>query len=220
MCERLFNPAVATSAERAHLFQYFQDEVAVLTRRSIGELAITSGSVIACDPLGDLQEPAFEQRLPSGTFPVIVCEAIVPSGGHRCAYAEVQVRMTTPITWEIARLHSGPQDGVPDHYFVDSGTGCFMDAECRDVLRARFKPGNQGDAYRAQLIQRLYGERASQDIRTLVERPSLEAGVNCIMFETGWGDDWYCTYLGQDGSGTVCRLLTEFAVLDTERGPG
>jgi hypothetical protein len=34
------------------------------------------------------------------------------------------------------------------------------------------------------------------------------------MFKSGWGDGFYATYIGYDKSGNICRLVTDFVVIE------
>jgi hypothetical protein len=208
--------AIAVTAIASHLTEY-AGSVAKLTRRTIGELNITSGEVLACDPLGDLQEEVFAERFPLGTYPVILCVAELPNGLHISAYAMVEFMKTQPATWDIAHVRNSQHALMPDHYWVASGTGCFMDVESRALLATRFTPDDPEDPYRMWLVQLIFGEEAQSEVGIADVRLADPSGKNCIIFETGWGDDWYTSYVGRDLSGTVCCLLTEFGVLDLEQ---
>lgn len=37
---------------------------------------------------------------------------------------------------------------------------------------------------------------------------------NVAMLKSGWGDGLYATYIGFDKDGSICRLVTDFMVLD------
>jgi hypothetical protein len=34
------------------------------------------------------------------------------------------------------------------------------------------------------------------------------------MFKSGWGDGFYATYIGYDKAGNICRLVTDFVVIE------
>lgn len=210
----------ATSAHTSYLKQYHEDTIALLTRMTVGDLVITTGEVVACDPLGELRDETIDARFPLGAYPVIVCVAQLPNGMRISSYAMVAFSNAKPIRWDAARLRNSRGAGMPDQYFVDSGTGCFMDLQCLPLLAAKFTPTDPGDPYRQRLVLQIYDKDKPNDIGIGTLNVQLAAsGANCVIFETGWGDDWYCSYLGYDESGTLCCLLTDFAVLDTSRAP-
>jgi hypothetical protein len=98
---------------------------------TLGELVVTSGQIVACDPLAIPEMPPFADTVPLGRYPVIVSVAELPSGDQRIAFALLRLGGRPVTRWEIA----GPQGKAlstlqPGHVFVypvDAGTGCFMD---------------------------------------------------------------------------------------------
>ncbi|MHA4808902.1 DUF4241 domain-containing protein [Flavitalea flava] len=38
--------------------------------------------------------------------------------------------------------------------------------------------------------------------------------MNVATFKSGWGDENYVTYVGTDLTGSICRLVTDFAVIN------
>jgi hypothetical protein len=212
LTERL---TIARSAQAGYLTQ-FDDAMAPLVRSPVGDLVITSGSVIACDPLGELRDGPFAAHFPSGRYPVVICVAMLPTGLNISVYAEILFVHVSAVSWEVAHLRAGPSADVSDRYFVDSGTGCFMDQDCLPLLAARFTPTDPDDPFRRRLVDRIYDEPSENRVGTLHLRPDPSSELNCIMFATGWGDDWYPSYLGRDAAGAICSLLTEFVALETQ----
>jgi Protein of unknown function (DUF4241) len=69
-----------------------------------GELIITSGRIVAWDPLWlDETTPALEVPIPPGRYPAVLSIA----GGQVPAYATLWVRQSRPVRWEIARFDEG-----------------------------------------------------------------------------------------------------------------
>ncbi len=207
--------SVALTAQSSLIRQYDAD-AAALTRVVIGDLVITSGEFLACDPLGELRDSAFEERFPVGQHRVVLCIAHLSDGTRISAYAMVELTTGQPYTWEVARVKESVYAGMPHQYCVDSGTGCFMDSECLPLLAARFNPADPGDPYRLQLAHQIHDDHDDLGVGATGVQLSQSTGANCVIFETGWGDDWYQSYLGRDKAGVVCCLLTDFGVLDTE----
>jgi hypothetical protein len=99
-----------------------------LRHRAVEDLIVTSGSVVACDPVLMEEEPQpFEQRLEPGHYPVVLSIADFPDGDQRVAYATLRVRERQPVRWEIARLVAGDTETEDDEYAwsysVESGRG-------------------------------------------------------------------------------------------------
>jgi hypothetical protein len=107
-----------------------------------GQLIITSGRIVAWDPLWlDETTPALEVPIPPGQYPVVLTIA----GGQVPAYATLRVRQSRPVRWEIARFDEGEtpdndvvaeDDEIPG-YPVDTGIGCFADVEAARVFARR-----------------------------------------------------------------------------------
>jgi len=38
--------------------------------------------------------------------------------------------------------------------------------------------------------------------------------LNVAMLKSGWGDGVYASYIGADINGNICRLVTDFAIID------
>lgn len=175
---------------------------------------------MACDPLGKLQDGAFEEVFPKGNFPVTLCVAELPNHLRVSAYAMVEFLPEQPTTWELAHLRSlHSATGYKHAFWVDSGTACFMDLETLALLKDYLLVSSAADAHRLQLIQQVFGDQnqvGGAGIGRAVLAFAQASGLTCVVFPTGWGDDLYSSYLGRTVSGAICRLLTEFNVLDIE----
>jgi Protein of unknown function (DUF4241) len=140
----------AKSFQEGYTFQYKvpYDEVNDVTFsvQPIGELILTSGKLVACDPLlkPDLRE-YFTQKLKPDRYPVILSIASFRQrADQRIACAMLRISNQPPVRWEIARraidaLISYRQEDILG-YGVDSGTGCFMDLDAAQVLHTIANP--------------------------------------------------------------------------------
>jgi hypothetical protein len=167
-----------------------------LRHRAVGDLIVTSGSVVACDPVLIEEEPQpFEQRLEPRHYPVVLSIAAFPDGDQRVAYATLRVRESQPVRWGIARLVEGDTETEDDEYVwsysVESGTGCFMDA---DVVRALLRQLDDEPAYAKMINQAISAAYVNTWGWANV---SLEPEIasNIVAFSTGLGDGAYLTYL-------------------------
>lgn len=71
--------------------------VARLSRRRVGRVTIRSGRLVACDPFGNFPEAPFEERLPSGAHPVVLCVASLPDQLQLVAYSALYVSEQEPV---------------------------------------------------------------------------------------------------------------------------
>src|SRR4051812_35646589 len=83
----------------------------VLTLRLAGQLNVTSGRVLACDPLVSPEMPPFAKTVPTGSFPVTLSVASFEDGDRRVAAALLRFSEREAVRWELA-LH--PDEDVSD----------------------------------------------------------------------------------------------------------
>ncbi|HMQ29459.1 MAG TPA: DUF4241 domain-containing protein [Chloroflexaceae bacterium] len=191
--------------------------------RTIGELRLSSGALVACDPALVEARPMGE-RFPIGAFPVaIVVVTYAPrptllsrlAGGllpppqpdRRIALAAITFSAAPIVAWRPAteRLAPGEAEAEPYVYAVDSATGCFM-----DLLAAERAVAAGGDLEAAAAIasESAEGEPAWLTM-SLRDAPHL----NIVAFSSGWGDGAYATYVGYTERQGVARVVTDFNVL-------
>lgn len=205
------------------------EERITLRRRAIGELIVTSGRIVACDPKWlEQAEPPFLTPIAPGHYPVNLSIAHFPDGNQRVAYATVQVQECAPVRWEIAR-REGDAVGAAhaSAYSVDSGKGCFMDAALLYLLIER----SAADADDETFYERMnIGAGYEDAIDEAMERTrvptwgwaniSPEPGsiANMVVFSSGLGDGAYATYAGHDADNGLVCFTTDFALLRVRRG--
>jgi hypothetical protein len=119
-----------------------RDGPVTLRHHLAGDLIVTSGDIVACDP-GWLDEdrPPFLGHIAPGRYPVVLNIAHFPSGDQRVAYATLRVQDRGPVRSEIAaRVGDEAFTATPEgeeyipNYGVDTGKGCFMDADTLRLL--------------------------------------------------------------------------------------
>lgn len=196
----------------------------IVHRRSIGDLVLPSGRLIACDPLMALDTEPFDLELSPGTYPV---HLIIPEMRDErvAAYAVINVRSTEVHRWEVAPLPPRPDTGLLDRpdehgYSVDSAVGAFLDAESASALLNYHQLVMPEDNdYERHLWGRIHRRRqkgagwASIDLRSDLQLPFGD-GRNLLAFDTGFGDGYYTTYAGFDADDELTSIVTDFEVLD------
>lgn len=120
----------------------------------VGKLVVTSGSIVACDPLCFSDIEPFIVSVPKGSFPVVIGMTHFENGNHIVTDATVHFSYEKVVEWQPALIksqnpyYSGEE--ISD-YAVDSGTGCFMDAEVAELLLSKIKD----ESYRHYVIAKL-----------------------------------------------------------------
>jgi hypothetical protein len=197
------------------------DGTTVVEVFDVGEVSFPTGRIIACDPgrlTGDHHLEPLARTIPPGRYPVRVCVARVPAGGHRVALAALRISAAPPVRFEPAfRAGEDPaqfEAGELPAHGVDSATSCFVDVRVAEELAKRC----QDWEYRWNGFIQLFGMDSGSEWKNVVLEP--EAGLNFIEFKTGFGDGRYASYWGFDSRGEVACLVTDFELLGGSTCPG
>jgi hypothetical protein len=140
------------------LDQALQDGLTVATKDGVvtlrhfyaGDLIVTSGYIVACDPLlaDENTTKPFATLITPGRYPVILSIQHAMKHyqtGYRdyqyVAFATLRLHERRPVRWEPAivpgeDLSSREDESIPG-YIVDSGNGCFMDADIARIFVQR-----------------------------------------------------------------------------------
>jgi hypothetical protein len=195
-------------------------ETCMLHLHTLGDLVVTSGQIVACDPLAIPDMPPFADTVPVGRYPVIVSVAKFSGGDQRVAFALLRLSERPAAGWEIAvpqgKSLSSLQPGHIFVYPVDAGTGCFMDLEAARALTARAEQAaarHEDDDELFDALMKTYVHTWSWTDLVLDE----VTGANLIAFSSGWGDGSYPSFWGYDADGQRVALVTDFGVLDASR---
>src|ERR1700748_753806 len=98
----------------------------------LGDLVLTTGEIIACDPLVSLHDTRpFTRTVKPGKYPVTACIAKTESSGDRYAIVKLEFTKAKPTKWEMTLLGKQDPTELEDEEFfgfrVDAGLGCFCD---------------------------------------------------------------------------------------------
>lgn len=183
-----------------------------LTLRSVGDLLLPTGQLVACDPFMCPETPSFARSFPQGTFPVLLSIAEADED-QRVAFATIMFNNNTPVQWQM--LTVGDQDVATlkeDEFFgygVDAGTGCFMDSSAATLLDKQMRDDeNACEAIDAEM-EKTYRHTWSWATMNIGDG-------NLVAFSSGFGDGVYGTYAGLDTDGEVCVVVTDFSVVPFE----
>jgi len=191
-----------------------------IERRQIGELVLTSGQIVACDPAFiEFEVNPFSHTVNPGRYPITVCIVRYADSrkqpDQRIACATLHLMPSTPSTWELATFRGQPGKPVSikttAEYSVDSAIGCFMDADAaRQLADSTNEDANSTfNETLAEAMDANYVHTRSWGDITVAST----TGLNVIAFSSGWGDGAYTSYWGLDTAGQAMCILTDFQVL-------
>ncbi|MDL2406290.1 DUF4241 domain-containing protein [Rhizobium calliandrae] len=200
-----------------------------LSSRSItvfhmGDVELTSGRIVASDPMVAPDRSAFVKTVPPGNYPVTLYEAF-----GRIAAASLRFADGKPARWELALT---PGQDIPslksDEFFgypVDSGLGCYMDAGTYALIQEREQ---QVRTEKSSSDVNYYDDVLAPEVKVnddkyVMHRPVADKRGNVAVFWSGWGDGFYPVFWGLDANDRPLVLFTDFGVTenaDGRREPG
>jgi len=182
----------------------------------VGELVLSSGELVACDPLVEPEMPPFKIKLNPGIYPVILSISYNENLANEpvIAFATLYISGKTPNRWKMGtRLDEDLSTLPPDKIFgydVDAGLGCFMDAEVAQIIDT-------------ELTEKEFMDSLGQDLLDAIEQNEKQhrhswinfiinryTGANVIAFRSGFGDGSYATYFGYDEENNIVNVTTDF----------
>ncbi|MBX5048362.1 DUF4241 domain-containing protein [Rhizobium lentis] len=185
----------------------------------MGKVEVTSGRIVAADPLAQPDRPALAKTVAPGEYPVTLYQAF-----GRIAAAGMRFAEGKPDHWELAVLPSQDpatlKDGEIFGYPVDSGVGCYMDA---DTLARIDERQAQVQAQKPDADINYYDDVLASDLDAnkghyALHRPVAGKKGNVAVFWSGWGDGFYPVFWGLDKEGRPLVLLTDFGVIENADG--
>ncbi len=196
----------------------------VVHRRTIGELVLPSGQLVACDPLLALDTEPYDIELEPGSYPT---HLVIPEmrDEKMVAYAVITVDASDVQRWEVAPLPPPPLASPLGHrdedgFAVDSGLGAFLDRDTASaIINYHQLMMPEDNDFERHLWGRINRRRrrgvgwATIDLRRDLKLPFGD-GRNLLAFDTGFGNGYYTTYLGRNSDDEIARIVTDFEVLD------
>ncbi|PDY46652.1 cytoplasmic protein [Bacillus pseudomycoides] len=187
----------------------------VLRPEMLEHLKVTSGKMVACDPL-IFNKNSFEQTIQPGTYPIVIWwhkeDDVIAGAELKLSESKVTGwKMATKPGQNVSELEEGYIFGYP----VDTGLGCFADVEAIDKLkeiedRLQQELGEEFISLYDDVIDDVLTEHDDEWGNCVV---CEETESNIIMFRSGYGDGFYPSYWGIDENGKIVSLVTDFQVL-------
>ena len=110
-------------------------ESPLLESFEVGKIYLPSGKLVACDPVITNDMQPFTTVFPKGDFAVLLHKE---RESNCVAYAEIVFSSSEISEWQLAttegQLVKDLAEGEVFGYPVESGMGCFMDADTQNVL--------------------------------------------------------------------------------------
>lgn len=180
-----------------------------LRRQSVASLAISSGRVVAFDPLypPDIPDP-FDLQIAPGSYEVFIT-FVALGRRYRIAAAGMVLADSEVVDWSVLPLRDDEgliMEGAWN-YAVDSALGCFADA---DVPAELSRDDYDYDQYWKRVIDAVSEPRPEGCEWAKV---TVADGLTLVCFGSGLGDGIYTSYLGVDSEGAPSCLLTDFRVV-------
>jgi hypothetical protein len=129
------------------------------------------------------------------------------------AFATLRLHERRPVRSEPAIVPgedlSSREDGLIPGYIVDSGNGCFMDADAARIFVQRLSTDPDYPMVFNDEMEKNYVDTWSWLNLSL----EPETPANLVAFSAGAGDGTYVTYFSYDSDDIVVWLTTDFALL-------
>ena len=188
-----------------------------LRHYALGELVLTSGKVLACDPFAYPNRVPFAVQVAPGKYPVIASVATFAKQ-HRdgMAYVILKLSNQAAVHWEGAAGEGQEVNELEGYggwgYAVSSRTGCFMEAEIRQRLDQKTTTGGALSDQLSEAFAAIdpYNDIPFGGINFCVDEAT---GANIIAFTICRSKGQYISYCGYDADNQVTCLVTDFNLL-------
>jgi hypothetical protein len=189
--------------------------------RSPGHVTVSSGTLVACDPLLSTSDTAgFTTPVPAGRHPVSLCVVEYHKNlkpyDERVALARVDFRDEPVVRWELATLAGQNVKKLKKDelfgYAVESGAGCFMDEESAQALGAQLEVDEGLEKRMLAALDANYKQTWSWAALP------VPGGANAVLFTAGDGAGSYPTFFGYDQKKRLTAALTDFLLIDYSGG--
>lgn len=204
------------------LFSNHQTKHPLLERIEAGRLYLSSGRMVACDPLITNDKDAFIVLFPKGDFTTYIYK----ERETECiAYTEVIFENDAITQWEMALCNGQDIKKLEDEeifgYPVKSGMGCYMDFDTQQLLNEleQLLYSRKGEDFRG-IYEEFFHEYFFNEKGAINQFASLNPkenlSNNIIAFETGYGEGFYASYIGFNNARRPVKLVTEFIEISAD----
>jgi len=178
----------------------------------VGKLKLTTGKIIATDPILMYDDESYSEHVKPGTYAVNIYVGRTENRKTQTVISEIRFNENVPAKWEMALLEgeSAKGFGIDEFmgYEVENGLGCFMDEHVMEILDVMDE--NELESYENNIKNAVKNSGFSC---ADVEIDKIK-GSNIIVFASGWNDGTFPTYYGFDSNNKLSRLVTDFMVIE------
>lgn len=177
-----------------------------------GKLRLTTGRIIATDPILMYDDESYSEHVKPGTYPVYIYVGKTENRKNQTVAAELKLSNNEPVKWEMALLKGESSKGFSHDEFmgyeVENGLGCFMDEsvmECLDIMSE-----DELDTY-VKSVRNSVSKNENSCADIIIDK---KTEGNVIVFTSGWNEGTFPTYYGYDKDKNLARLVTDFMVIE------
>ncbi len=191
-------------------------ESPLLESFEVGKIYLSSGKLVACDPVITNDMQPFTTVFPKGDFAVLLHKE---RESNCVAYAEIVFSSSEIADWQLAttegQLIKDLAEGEIFGYPVESGMGCFMDADTQNTLNElehrlyHSKGVDFMGIYEEFFHEHFFDENGAIDQYAFL-KPSESHPGTIFAFETGYGEGFYASYVAYDKNRVPVKIVTEF----------
>lgn len=182
----------------------------------VGKIYLSSGKLVACDPLITNDMKPFSTEFPKGDFSVLLHKE---RESNCVAYAEIVFSNAEISDWKMATTEGQDVKDLAEEevfgYPVESGMGCFMDVETQNSLNEleqrlyHSKGVDFMGIYEEFFHDYFFDENGAIDQYAFL-KPAEEKPGTIFGFETGYGEGFYASYIAFDKNNVSVKIITEF----------
>lgn len=169
---------------------------------NIGKIQITSGKVVACDPLSKPDCLPFYYNFPKGIYPVEIVIADLEYD-QRIIMASILFSNDSIDNWKYLGYTNPKESSENLGYFVESGVGSFMDLDVCNKIDTHYQYNEKFYDYLMNEMRKNYKHTREWCVISVDKQ-------NIAIFSAGYGDGMYRSYIGFNKDGNMCRLSTSF----------
>lgn len=182
----------------------------------VGLLHLSSGRVVACDPIITNDKEPFETQFPKGDFPIHIHKE---RETDCVAYVEVVFSDKEISYWKMATCKGQKAEDLAEGevfgYPVQSGMGCIMDVDTQELINELEQElfTQKGEAFMGiyeEFFHSYFTDGKGGVQPYALPIPKADAPNNLIATETGYGEGFYASYIAFDKDKHPVKLITEF----------
>ncbi|WP_312075717.1 DUF4241 domain-containing protein [Chryseobacterium sp.] len=191
-------------------------ESPLLESFEVGNIYLSSGKLVACDPVLTSDMKPFITDFPKGNFQVLLHKE---RESNCVAYGEIIFTNNEITDWQMATTEGQNIKDLSDEevfgYPVESGMGCFMDFDTQNSLNEleqklyHSKGADFMGIYEEFFHEYFFDENGAIDQFAFLQPDEANPG-NIFAFETGYGEGFYASYIGFDAQKKPVKIVTEF----------